>query len=37
MLLLGGELDIIEYMEGEDLLPEDMFVDDDEDEDDEEL
>lgn len=37
MLLLGGELDIIEYMEGEGLLPDDMFIDDGEDEDDEEL
>lgn len=32
MLLLGGEIDIIEYMEGENLMPEDMFVDDDDEE-----
>ena len=32
MLLLGGEIDIIEYMEGENLLPDDMYVDEDEEE-----
>jgi HEAT repeat protein len=36
MLLLGGEIDIIEYVEGENLLPDDMYVDEDN-EDDEEL
>lgn len=32
MLLLGGEIDIIEYMEGENSLPDDPYLDEDEDE-----
>ena len=32
MLLLGGEIDIIEYIEGEDLHPDDMYEDEDEEE-----